>query len=244
MVDDSWQAGHDRTPKRSLGQTAEIEHMTIENTPMTPDKSEAEKFLAALDPSAHQFTFQTLDDNHDRRDKSLAKVFNGTLDQYFDTLAAYSARGAGIFVTINETDLRGREKHNVTRIRAVFVDTDGAPQEPIDAAIPHIVVESSPGKYHNYWLVKDCPIEAFTPYQIKLSEIYGTDPGVKDLPRVLRLPGFIHQKIDSKKGFIGTPFMVKVIDCSTAIFGGDPWLGRAKIIDAAYAAKVPPKPLS
>nr|WP_213396240.1 AAA family ATPase [Yoonia sp.] len=213
-------------------------------TAAAPDRREAEKFLATLDPSAQQFTFQTFDDNHDRRDKSLAKVFNGTLDQYFDTLAAYSARGAGIFVTINETDLRGREKHNVTRIRAVFVDTDGAPQEPIDAAIPHIVVESSPGKYHDYWLVKDCPIEAFTPYQIKLSEIYGTDDGVKDLPRVLRLPGFVHQKIDSKKGLIGTPFMVKVIDCSTAIFGGDPWLGRAKIIDAAYAAKVPSKPLS
>ena len=63
MVDGSWQAGHDRTPKRRLGQTAEIEHMTIENTPMTPDKSEAEKFLATLDPSAQQFTFQTFDDN-------------------------------------------------------------------------------------------------------------------------------------------------------------------------------------
>ncbi|MFY9240539.1 MAG: hypothetical protein WAO78_17020, partial [Roseovarius sp.] len=100
-VDGSWQASLIHTPKRRLGQTAEIEHMTIENTPMTPDKSEAEKFLAALDPSAQQFTFQTFDDNYDRRDKSLARVFNGTLDQYFDTLAAYSARGAGIFVTMN-----------------------------------------------------------------------------------------------------------------------------------------------
>jgi len=145
MVDDSWQAGLDHTPKRRLGQTAEIKHMTSETLPMAPDKAEAATFLAALDPSALEFTFQTFDDNSERKSVSLTQVLHGSLDQHFETLVALSAQGAGIFVTINETDGRGRKAENVTRVRAVFVDTDGAPQEPIEAVLPHIVVESSPG---------------------------------------------------------------------------------------------------
>ena len=37
MVDDSWQAGVDHTPKRRLGQTAEIEHMTSDNPKSAPE---------------------------------------------------------------------------------------------------------------------------------------------------------------------------------------------------------------
>jgi hypothetical protein len=211
--------------------------MASKSPPIAPDKAEAAKFLAALDPSAQEFTFQSFDDNSDRKSARLTQVLHGSLDQHFETLAALSAQGAGIFVTINETDGRGRKAENVTRVRAVFVDTDGTPQEPIEAALPHIVVESSPGNYHDYWLVKDCSFEDFRLAQKKLAETYGSDSSVNDLSRVLRLPGFHHQKIDSKKGLIGTPYMVRMID-STAHFGPDQWAFRKEKIDQAHAAKM------
>src|SRR5208337_3895469 len=63
----------------------------------------------------------------------------------FAELARLSARGAGVFVTVNRTDLKGRRKENIVAVRALFVDLDGAPI-------------------------------------------------VCDLPRVMRLPSFPHQK--------------------------------------------------
>ena len=206
-------------------------------TAIAPDRREAEQFLAALAPSTQQFTFQTFDDNHDRGNRELSRVLNGTLDECFEQLERLSMQGAGIFVTINETDGCGRQAAHITRVRAVFVDTDGAPQEPIEADFPNIIVESSPRKFHNYWLVKDCPLEDFKPAQIKLAATYGTDKSVNDLSRVMRLPGFPHQKVDKKKGLRGTPFTVRMIETNTHS-GPDQWEFRKAQIDQAHAAKI------
>ena len=97
------------------------------------------------------------------------------------------------------------------RVRAVWVDTDGADQAPIKAAYPDLIVESSPGNFHDYWLVEGCPLDEFRWAQKTLSEVWGTDAGVKDLSRVMRLPGFPHQKVDSKKGLTGNKFMVRMV---------------------------------
>jgi putative DNA primase/helicase len=59
---------------------------------------------------------------------------------------------------------------------------------------PHIVIESSPGKWHAYWLVSDSPLEQFKPLQQALAQRFNGDKAVCDLPRVMRLPGFLHQK--------------------------------------------------
>jgi hypothetical protein len=52
--------------------------------------------------------------------------------------------GAGVFVTVNETDLKGRTAKNITSVRAVFVDLDGAPLEPV--RIPMKTATCSDGK--------------------------------------------------------------------------------------------------
>jgi len=82
-------------------------------------------------------------------------VLHGTLDQHAAMLASLNDKGAGIFVMVNEGDLQGRGSVNVKDSTALFVDLDGAPLEPIlqCALSPHIVVDSSKGRYHVYWLV-------------------------------------------------------------------------------------------
>jgi hypothetical protein len=80
-------------------------------------------------------------------------------------------------------------------VRAVFADTDGAPLEPIiDVLTPHMVAESSPGKYHVYWLVTDFPLDRFAPVQVAIANKFGTDASVKDLSRLMRMPGFYYNK--------------------------------------------------
>jgi hypothetical protein len=161
----------------------------------TVQLDEARRFLEHLDPGARYFTFQTFDDSGDDK-KSLLRVLNGTLNQHAAELIRLNNAGAGIFVTINETDGRGRKIENIERVRAVFIDLDGAPLEPVlrHNLQPHIVVGTSPNKWHAFWMVDGMPRDDFTAVQIALIELFKSDPSIKDLPRVMRLPGFIHRK--------------------------------------------------
>ena len=52
---------------------------------------------------------------------------HGSLAGKFAELSRLSALGAGVFVTVNRTDLKGRRKENIIAVRALFVDLDGAP---------------------------------------------------------------------------------------------------------------------
>ncbi|MBA3909453.1 MAG: hypothetical protein C0524_06085 [Rhodobacter sp.] len=172
--------------------------------PPEPDLAMAGRFLRALDAMSPGGTFQTFDDSKPPR-RELARVLHGSLAGHAKTLAGLQAKGAGVFVTVNETDLAGRSRANVTRVRAFFVDLDGAPLEPVRAWLePHILVETSPGRWHAYWLVSDCPLDAFTRIQKQLIAAFGSDKSVHDLPRVMRLPGFWHQK--------GQPVRVQLCD--------------------------------
>ncbi len=177
---------------------------------LSPDQAMAQAFLDILGPN-EQFTFQTFDDNADRKEPSLARVFHGSLQQHFATLARLQQRGAGVYVMVNRGDgvihpgaKSCRTHANVTAIRSLFVDLDGAPLEPVLQSLsPDMVVLSSPGRWHAYWLTNDCPIAEFGPRQQQIAEKFRGDPKVFDLPRVMRLPGFFHQKKE--------PYMTQMI---------------------------------
>jgi RepB DNA-primase from phage plasmid len=173
---------------------------------LEPNRADAEAFLSALDPSATRWTFQTFDDNkkrakeykkkHKRGDPKFTRIIHGSLDRRWDELVELNQRGCGVFTTINETDFRGRETENIVRVRAAFVDMDGAPFPEKLHLTPTIIVESSPGRWHIYWRVKDCPLGRFESIQKQLAKHYKSDPGIHDLPRVMRLPGFFHRKAE------------------------------------------------
>jgi hypothetical protein len=176
----------------------------------TPDREEAERFLSTLDPSAVAWTFQTFDDDKARRSLKLAHILHGALDRHWNELCQLQAQGAGVFVVVNETDFKGRSAANIVRVRALFVDLDGAPRPKKFHAEPHVVVESSRGRWHVYWLVEGCPLDQFTALQQRLIRHYASDPVPHDLPRVMRLPGFVHQKV--KDGVRSPPFRSHLVD--------------------------------
>jgi hypothetical protein len=164
-----------------------------------PDQTEAQFFLDLLDPNVDRWTFQTFDDSPAKH-PHLARVLHGSLDQHWGELAALNQQGAGVFVTVNETDLKGRAAVNVVRVRALFADLDGQPLgAALDALqdagmVPHMIVSTSPGRWHLYMLVDRFPLALFKPGQKRLIKLLGSDPSVHDLPRVMRLPGFWHRK--------------------------------------------------
>ncbi len=103
--------------------------------------------------------------------------------------------GAGIFVTVNATDGLGRRRQNIKHYRACFVDLDGAPLPSEFPLEPHIILELSKGRYHLYWLVEiGTDLALWSDTQAMLAAFYKGDAKVIDPPRVMRLPGFDHQK--------------------------------------------------
>jgi hypothetical protein len=169
-----------------------------------PDLEQAATFLRLLDPDAEAWTFQVFDDSELKRGH-LAKVCHGSLEEEAARLTALNKAGAGVFVVINEADGMGRKAENIIRVRAVFADLDGAPLEPVLSCrlAPHIIVESSPGRFHCYWRATGLPLDQFAPTQKAIAAKFNGDPSVHDLPRVMRLPGFWHLK--------GAPSMSRII---------------------------------
>jgi hypothetical protein len=173
------------------------------------NRKDADRFLAILDDRTDQFTFQTFDDNRDRKDGRLACIFHGTLDQHFPTLVNLNRHGAGVSVTVNATNFQGRRMECITEVRAYFADFDGVSLDNIKrlALSPQIIVESSPGRYHVYYLVEDAPLDAehFKRTQLGLATLFDSDQNVCDLSHVMRLPGFLHQKEPAN------PFITRIV---------------------------------
>lgn len=157
----------------------------------------AEKFLSALDSTTQVFVFQTFSDKKTKGEKDpLARALIGTFEQHKQTLIDLNEKGGGVFVQVNGGGARG--KAHITGIRALFVDTDGADVRNIMRSMrrPQFVSESSPGKYHLYWKVSDGQLDLFSLHQSLLAKKFDCDPSVKNLDRVLRVPGFVNYKYD------------------------------------------------
>lgn len=160
-------------------------------------RADAVRFLAALAPEGG-LTFQTFDDAKRGR-RELTRIMHGDYWRHAGTLADLNRKGAGVFVMVNRGDGKGRKAGNVVAARAVFLDLDGAPVEPVMAAPipPPIVCESSPGKHHAYWPVAGMPLADFRRAQQTLAQRYSGDSVVCDAARVMRLPGYMHAKRQS-----------------------------------------------
>ncbi len=156
----------------------------------------AQHFLTLLDEEEDKFTFQYFADNN-KEANIYPKCFHDSLENSFDKLVKLNNQGYGIFITVNKTDGKGRLLNNCEKIRAVFQEIDYGlkKQNPIE---PSFIVESSPGKYHNYFVCDGLSKYEYSGVMRSMIAEYGSDKNAKDLVRVLRLPGFLHQK-DPKK---------------------------------------------
>jgi len=182
-----------------------------------PDIEQAERFLTLLDEEADCWHFRTI-----HPVTGVARPYVGSLRQQARQLLADNAAGFGVYVVVNEGGTKGAD---ITRVRAVFADFDPPATAPMPGDLPldpQIIVESSRGKHHAYWLVDGLQTHEFKATQQAIIAVHGSDPEVCDLPRVMRLPGFLHTK--------GMPFRTHIVHDS----GGLPY--KADDIRAAWPA--------
>ena len=175
--------------------------MTSKSTgQLHPDWAEASKFLDLLSSQEDKFVFCAYHPGDNTKYKPIQKYC--TLEEAIPKLERLNLKGYGIYVCINETNGTTKDR-DVTRVRAIFQEDDGAGTElPL---APNLVVNTSPDKYHRYYFLADTlPLDKFTPIQRRLVQDYGSDESVINLGRVLRLPGSLHTK--------GEPYLVTITD--------------------------------
>lgn len=205
------------TDKRPAGtgrlQNYEAGGFEEKNTPPAVDLSEAERFLLLLDEAAESWHFRTFPEC-----RGDGRKYAGELVSVADALRLDNGNGRGVYVVVNEGDSLQRDG-GITRIRAVFADFDppqtSAMPERFDLE-PHLIVESSRGKHHAYWLVDGLEVGEFKALQKAIVARYGSDPSVCNPSRVMRLPGFIHCK-PADKEHDGRPFQTRIIHESGAL---------------------------
>lgn len=113
---------------------------------------------------------------------------------------------------IHEGKKTCRSQKSVTKLKACFIDVDNCPLSKLSTYLkevilkPHLIVETSPNKYHLYFLLKPTQATYKTTKLWRATQLAlayfsdpakpdtGCDPSMSDHSRILRIPGFYHQK--------------------------------------------------
>lgn len=173
-------------------------------------------------------SFQTFVDDKSVRGLT-PRQMHGTLAQWADALQLENNRSAGIYYTVNltrealrvyqageSTTVNARKAEDIVEVRAWYTDIDGISDLRQKRAVirqllehrtpPSCIIQTKNG-VHALWYAMPGTLPDLDGYRQTEEGIihyWGGDPGVKDLARVLRLPGFWHKKDPS------SPFMVTV----------------------------------
>lgn len=160
---------------------------------LIPDLDEAQRFLDLLEPGG-TYWFQTALEPKPQNGNTSPRVFDGTLAKVGEEIARLNQNGFAVWVQINAGT--GRKDADVNHVRAYFVDQDKGSTDLLFASAhpADIIVESSPGKFHGYWLTGNAPLESFALRMHALADKFDGDHNICNLGRVMRLPGFIHHK--------------------------------------------------
>jgi len=148
------------------------------------------------------YYIQTFDD----KGKDLSLLAHGKPKNFTSArLIELNKLGAGIYFTPNQFPNR-RLQEQCAGINAWFIDMDYDKKEQWARLMecplsPSIIVETR-NSYHCYWLAKDGKIDNFDKIIRGLIKYFHADESCKDNSRVLRIPGFFHNKQE--------PYMVTI----------------------------------
>lgn len=205
-----------------------------------------------------QVTFQWFLDHEQDENPPLPGLKHGTLAGHRAFLQQLNKRGAGIYFTVNETDLKGRRKEHITRVRAYMIDCDGItePQAKTQKLReiyrsplkPSLIVETKNG-LHVYWYsTGEEPVDPDDYRRVngRLAHHLGGDMKSRDITRVMRLPGFLHQKDPN------APVSVKIVaEFPQNVYTREqileafaPYPGEEEELEQARQAALPPEPIN
>lgn len=173
------------------------------------------------------FIFQSKDDGNGKKPLEITEKYGkvwhktGSIETISTWLRKHNKDAWGCFFTVNDLDQsldkpRKRTETMLTGIQAIWVEDDNVRDVPRSdwPTKPNIIVNSSPGKYHYYWLTNidasDNRKHEWHGIMQTLVNDYGCDDNAKDLVRVLRLPGFYHMKNPDKPHMVTFKVIKKI----------------------------------
>lgn len=143
---------------------------------------------------------------HDKDNSKAAITLFGTISEHWTRIKTAQRAGYGAFMVINEGGNRDVE---ITNVRAVFIDADNKPLPSSWHVEPNFIIQRDASHWHAYWITREVSVADFPLLQKRLAAFYGTDTMVCNKSRVMRIPGFLHQK--------NTPTPVVLDDLSSGI---------------------------
>ena len=148
------------------------------------------------DPEAKVW-FQTFDDHGDNQDLALSKRGRLSDEAIRTWLTGAAKAGAGVFYAPATIGPEGRRAKFTTGYVCNYLDLDGSPL-PLEwpgGIEPDIIVQSSDGRYHCYWLlVPGADLDTWRDVQARIAAAHKGDTSMTKPNGVLRLAGFFHQK--------------------------------------------------
>lgn len=174
-----------------------------------PDQPTEKEFLKAFYQDEREKVYlRTFDDTKNTKESHNPDIDLYNFDSIIPTLKKWNDNNQGIFFVVNGG---GQDDKSVIKrgiCQAQFMEIDEYSMENQIQLInafplkPSIIVKTKKS-LHCYWLLNDGRIKQFREIQIKLIDLFGSDPVIKNESRVMRLPGYYHKKQD--------PVLVEVI---------------------------------
>lgn len=139
--------------------------------------------------------------------KGEARKVEGSFSEKQKELESLNEKGYGIYVVVNGG---GHSDAVITQGRALFVEHDNLDKaaqvglwRSLDLPEPTIQIDTGGKSIHSYWLLdRPCPISDWKTLQSDLLEFADADRSIKNPSRVMRLPGFKHQKTGALSAII------------------------------------------
>jgi|GEM_PF-5506838 len=179
---------------------------SIVPNPPPNGRDHAELFVEAIHGDVDaDLSFQTFLDHGNGRaltDFGKLRAFRAALDHH-------NSQGHGVFAVVNQTDPAddaGLTKRSVVAPTAWFTDADVSGRRRVRLHARPTLIDLSKGGPHVLWRCHgSTTLEEWVEGQWILAWHYRTDPAMKNVDRVLRLPGFNHRKDPTQ------PFLVEIV---------------------------------
>jgi putative DNA primase/helicase len=190
-----------------------VKHVPDDQQPLKPDVNAMLRFIRKMHGQGHAWYLAYGNKAKKQGERTPDSFSNKVCNDLKARLVKANTNGMNVAVAVNTITGNSCADSNVSAVTAVFIDDDDGVLD-LDtllslSVVPHLIVETSPGRLHAYWLVNNCTVSRFKPVQRALANCLKTDRSVCNPARVMRLPGSINWNHD-------TPFLTQTVHTSDA----------------------------
>src|ERR1035438_168921 len=128
-------------------QTTELETRKVRRHMLEPSLQEVAKQLKVFGGIGYKYTFQTFHDSKSKPED--ARIIHSTFDDAVEELYDLNNKGHGVYISVNQTDLKGRKTENITGLRFLVLDEDKETVSKPFLKTPSMIEMSKNGRHRS-----------------------------------------------------------------------------------------------